>query len=281
MRSGAFLWRGARKMSQRSKGFSAWGCTVGLPYTAQLCYNQEHTREGIYLRMRIIQKTMQAAAYVVLLAYLGVNIFAEHSGRFLVPVQAKLVFAAGFIVLWAIATFSGDAPQSEEARRGRMKRFLLGLFVYYVWILGNMLFFDAAFGRSQADVQPPLHFYEGAVNLTPFKTIRNYLHSYERGILGGGIVAINLLGNVAAFAPMGFFLPALCRPLRNFFLFTLGLTALISAVEFTQIYTGTGSCDIDDLILNLAGALLVWLIVQLPFVKRHVYYAKPKRRRGI
>ena len=75
-------------------------------------------------------------------------------------------------------------------------------------------------------------------------------------------MVLNLAGNLIAFAPMGVFLPALFRWQRSIFFFTASLTLSITAVEVLQVYTGTGSCDVDDLILNLAGALLVFYRVQ-------------------
>lgn len=231
--------------------------------------------------MEFWKRILQIMSYFALAVYLACNIYAEHSGLFLVPVPHKLAFAAGFIALWTAAVYLG-APAGEDcaAKRRRLRRYLTGLFVYYVWILGNMLFFDAALGRAHNGPRPNVNFYAKDVNLEPLRTIRNYLRAYARGNISGSIVAINLIGNVAAFAPMGFFLPALCRPFRNFFVFTLGTAALVCAVEFTQIVTATGSCDVDDLILNLAGALLIWLVVQLPFVKRHAYRAVPPHKKG-
>ncbi len=41
---------------------------------------------------------------------------------------------------------------------------------------------------------------------------------------------------------MGVFLPALFRWQRSIFFFTASLTLSITAVEVSQMYTGTGSC---------------------------------------
>lgn len=229
-----------------------------------------------------IKKALRALTCIALPLFLLGNVYIEHSGRFLIGVGSKLAFAAGFTLLWTLACWLG-APQTEtEPRRGkRLRWYLWGLFLYYLWILCNMLFFDAAFGRSHGPAGANLNFYAADINLEPLKTVRNYLRAYAHGRIQGGIVAINLLGNLAAFAPMGFFLPALWRPARNFFVFTLGTAAMVCAVEVTQIITMTGSCDIDDLILNTAGALFIWLLVQLPFIRRRVYRAvPPKQKRG-
>ena len=137
-----------------------------------------------------------------------------------------------------------------------------------------MLFFDNAFGRGFTT-----HATLEAINLEPLRTIKNYLLAYGYGNISLRLVILNLAGNLIAFAPMGVFLPAVFRWQRSIFFFTatltLAITAVevaqvyttltlaITAVEVAQVYTGTGSCDIDDLILNLAGALIVYIICRV------------------
>ena len=114
------------------------------------------------------------------------------------------------------------------------------------------------------------------INLEPLQTIRNYLLAYDNGNISLRPVIINLLGNLAAFAPMGVFLPALFRWQRSIFFFTATLTLGITAVEVAQVYTGAGSCDVDDLILNLAGALIVFVICRITPVWKHICRVNPR-----
>ena len=99
------------------------------------------------------------------------------------------------------------------------------------------------------------------MNLEPLHTIRSYLLVYERGNYPLDIIFINLAGNLAAFAPMAVFLPALFRSQRNILVFFITIVLLVAAVEAVQLVTGTGSCDVDDLILNAAGAMAVWIVL--------------------
>ena len=97
-------------------------------------------------------------------------------------------------------------------------------------------------------------------SLVPFRTIRAYFRAYSDATVNTSVVIENLLGNFLLFAPMGavapFFLDIL-RERRYFCAFTLlGLCM----VEFLQFVTGRGSMDIDDVILNLAGAVLFHLL---------------------
>lgn len=138
----------------------------------------------------------------------------------------------------------------QSKRRGKIWFALL--FVYYLWMLANLLFFDSAFGRGSV---------QGGVNLEPLHTIHNYLRAYELGNIRLKLVAINLLGNLIAFAPMAVFLPALFRSQNNLLVFLITILLLVIGVESVQYFTHTGSCDIDDLILNTAGAVAVWILL--------------------
>ena len=89
-------------------------------------------------------------------------------------------------------------------------------------------------------------------------------------------MVLNLLGNLAAFAPMGVFLPALFRWQRSIFFFTATLTLGITAVEVAQVYTGAGSCDVDDLILNLAGALIVFVLCRITPIWKQLCRVNPR-----
>ena len=82
-----------------------------------------------------------------------------------------------------------------------------------------------------------------------------------------------------AFAPMGVFLPAVFRWQRSIFFFTATLTLAITAVEVAQVYTGTGSCDIDDLILNLAGALIVYIVCRVTPLWHRICSVTPRPKK--
>ena len=79
---------------------------------------------------------------------------------------------------------------------------------------------------------------------------------------------INLVGNVVLFIPAGWLLPRLWRRFRNFFLFILTCAVSIFLIETLQLFTLLGSFDVDDIILNLSGMLLGYLVCVLPTVLR-------------
>ena len=132
------------------------------------------------------------------------------------------------------------------AARRRPRRALTALLVYYLCILVLILFFGGIFHLERG--------WGSSVQLTPFYTIRNYLIFYRR--TGSFISIYNLLGNFLLFLPFGILVPIRFEKLRKVWIF-LPLTAiLICLVEYIQWRTGTGAADIDDFLLNLAGAAL-------------------------
>lgn len=106
-------------------------------------------------------------------------------------------------------------------------------------------------------------------NLLPFETISRYIrhliHSEDPGILRHAI--INLVGNVVMFVPLGLLLPVLWQKLRALWKTLLVTALIIIAVEVSQLLTLVGSCDTDDLILNVAGSAIGYGLFRLFFRK--------------
>ena len=218
--------------------------------------------------MKTFVRRLAAVLTVVLLCF---NLYYELAPGYIVGPEWKIAFAAGFAALLGVSLFYG-VPKG--ARGTRRHDYMMLLFWYYLWVLANLLFFDNAFGRGFHISMDYLTSYR--INLEPLQTIRNYLLAYDNGNISLRPVIINLLGNLAAFAPMGVFLPALFRWQRSIFFFTATLTLGITAVEVAQVYTGAGSCDVDDLILNLAGALIVFVICRITPVWKHICRVNPR-----
>ena len=126
------------------------------------------------------------------------------------------------------------------------------LFVIYLVALVYLLFFSENYGRTDG-------YTTYQYNLVPFREIRRYLLY----VTAPRLRLINIGGNILAFVPFGFFVPALFPGLRKWWLTTL-VTALFSfAVEVIQLFARIGICDVDDVILNTAGGFLGFLLFAL------------------
>ena len=97
----------------------------------------------------------------------------------------------------------------------------------------------------------------GHLNLIPFRTLRLFGELLVSGVRSYiRMAVINLGGNVIMFIPLGFLLPRVFPHLTSLPRVLLVTAVLITAVEITQLFTLVGSCDIDDLILNIIGSAI-------------------------
>lgn len=94
------------------------------------------------------------------------------------------------------------------------------------------------------------------LNLTPFKQINNYRRNISN------LFAIkNIFGNIIAFLPFGFFIPAIYN--KNFISTLLISLMSILTIETLQFITMLGYFDIDDIILNTTGCLIGYFIYKI------------------
>lgn len=143
-----------------------------------------------------------------------------------------------------------------------MKRRRTAVFIFtaYCALMGFFLFFRVPPEGGLPYGEKVL----GRLNPVPFETICRFIrllgHSNPDFVR---MAVVNLLGNVVMFVPLGLLLPEVFPRLRAWWKTMLASAAGIVAVELTQMLTLLGTCDIDDLILNLLGAAIGWLVFRL------------------
>ena len=135
----------------------------------------------------------------------------------------------------------------------RVKQIIKVCFVLY-GILMMWLLFGQRIGREPFGTYREM--LESSINLMPFHTIRNFINAVSRTDDGYmfRFSVINLAGNVVMFIPLGFFVPCVFSKFSRFGYCMLFSAICITAVELIQLFTLLGSCDIDDLILNMIGS---------------------------
>lgn len=87
-------------------------------------------------------------------------------------------------------------------------------------------------------------------NLKPFEA---YSYWFSLGITKGLI--LNLLGNIVAFMPMGFFEMALSKH-KKLWKVVLKCFIIVTCLELFQFLSCLGYLDIDDITMNTFGCLL-------------------------
>ncbi len=120
------------------------------------------------------------------------------------------------------------------------------LFLCYIGALVYFTFFAEEYGRAGTG--------RFQYNLVLFQEITRYIR--YRAILGTDVVILNLAGNIVAFAPFGFLLPLLSVKERRMIMILLLSFELSLVIEVVQLFTGRGSFDVDDLLLNTLGGML-------------------------
>ena len=137
-------------------------------------------------------------------------------------------------------------------------------FILYLILLITLTLFDSLWLRNGFSFAGFNNISE-RVNLIPFKTIMMFISQFD-SMYSTSQIMFNLFGNVLAFMPMAFFLPLLFKRQNKFKWFLLTVTLIILGTEFLQLITGSGRCDVDDLILNLTGSVLLYFLLKIKSV---------------
>lgn len=98
-----------------------------------------------------------------------------------------------------------------------------------------------------------------SVNLIPFKSIFESLAVSKRMGIFWSIA--NVFGNLIVFIPFGYLVPIMWKKamkFKNILMLSAGLSLFF---ETFQYITGTGSSDIDDIMLNTMGAIIGYILL--------------------
>ncbi len=169
---------------------------------------------------------------------------------------AAVVLAS--LLIWTGGYFRCTSGAGDKSV---MKKHLAVIFVLYVMLLVNFTIFDGHFGRIAGDEMSSVSFSEYFAqrgNLIPFRMIYRQTKALIAGTYLPKHFIVNVIGNLAAFAPFSFFLPLFFKKCRKFIVFFAILSAIILSVETCQILTRAGSFDVDDYILNMLGAAILF-----------------------
>lgn len=203
-------------------------------------------------------------------------------------------FAVLFLILYFIADRSATLHFTEFGRlfllcgsclflyfgglllskyKNNIKPMKINLWIFfglYLLLFITLTLFDQFWGRNGLTIvnwsKEMFDVYiHNSFNIIPFKTIIEYIGAFD-SLLDTRAVMFNLLGNIVACMPFAFFLPLLFKKQNNFKRFLLTMITIILVIELLQFVTLSGSCDIDDIILNVSGALIMYGIIKIKSV---------------
>lgn len=100
------------------------------------------------------------------------------------------------------------------------------------------------------------------INLVPFATLVDYVEQWQIGHVNKRSIVVNIVGNIVLLLPLGALLPPLWN--RKVSLKSLILIGIVASllIEISQFAFNRGVCDIDDVILNVLGVILGYIILK-------------------
>ena len=136
-------------------------------------------------------------------------------------------------------------------------------FALYLLLFVDLTLLDTAWGRQGLFVSFNLEYLKDSVNLIPFSTIYEYLVENFNNLTNTSVIFYNIFGNFIALMPMAFFLPLLFKKQNKFKTYFLTILAITLGIELLQLFGGVGRFDIDDVILNVGGSLIMFKILKI------------------
>jgi glycopeptide antibiotics resistance protein len=140
-------------------------------------------------------------------------------------------------------------------------------------ILLNLTLFNATLGRvgfnlKTWNIKNFLEHLKISYNLIPFKTIIKYIYWYIHGAVSLKYFIINIFGNIIAFMPFALFVPILFPKADNIKKFIIIIFCIVLLIEFLQIVSLSGFFDVDDFILNVGGAYVMYKLLDVCKIKK-------------
>ena len=150
---------------------------------------------------------------------------------------------------------------------------LIIYFLIYTVTIFSLTLFDEIYGRQGLiiidwDKNLLNNYLTNSFNLKPFHTIHLFIKGYIDGIVSYKNFSINVIGNLTAFMPYGLFLPIIFKNMRKYYNFLIIMILIVVVIELLQFVTMSGSCDIDDLILNVLGASIIYFVYKIKIINK-------------
>lgn len=170
----------------------------------------------------------------------------------------SLIIIPILIVIYAILL-----RKRISKKQGVLNYFFFTCFFIYLFLVLTITIFplpvDSRMIRDFQDIA-------SSNNYIPFSSLLELIRT------GDSIIIIrNIIGNIIMFMPFGFLLPIILKKVNNFkkiitfsFIFSLGIEVLqflISSITYNYKIT-----DIDDIILNVLGGILGFIIFKISLI---------------
>ena len=204
---------------------------------------------------------------IIFLMYYG---FVELSSNRFMSTFGRLFLLCGSCLF----LYLGALLLSKYRKDNKPMRINLWIFfILYCGLLSTLTLFDPMWGRNGISIfeitkEAFNNYISSSVNLIPFKTIIGYIKDIFTSLLDTSTIFTNLLGNLVCLMPLALFIPMLFKKINNTKNFLISILCITLGIELIQFITFSGSCDIDDVILNTLGAFIMYKILNIKEIKK-------------
>ncbi len=223
-------------------------------------------------------KRLYADHVILAFAFVFLCLFAVTETRNLIlehGIHKSSVFRALLLCVICALFYLGAILREGRTHSDRpLRATMILFFLLYVYLLVNLTLLDKSLGRGTIsattdDAARRAVYLERYVNLRPFESIwQVYVKGFMNGYVNTYYTLLNLIGNICALMPLALFLPYFWRKQRKRYVFLGTMLVTVLCIEGLQLLFMVGSCDVDDLILNVGGAYLMYAILRLSPMQR-------------
>ena len=187
-----------------------------------------------------------------------------HIRLILIFISCLLIYLSGYILV-----------KKLNYSKKVLKANLIIYFIIYTITIITLTLFDEIFGRNGIvlvnwNKNLLNNYINNSFNIIPFDTIKLFMNGYKNGVVTQKDFLINVYGNLFVFMPYGIFIPLIFKKINKYYKFLIFITVFVIIIELLQFLTLSGSCDIDDLILNVIGASVIYFVCKISFIRKIV-----------
>ncbi len=215
-----------------------------------------------------MQKHLPNILYTFAAVFIGIYFFMDLLPGVTLSTLSRLVLlllGCAFLWGWGVTT------TKQKGNNKAMKICLWVFLVLFLTLFATLTLFDPVWGRNVGFIfwnKDLFRYYvENYLNLIPFKTIMCFFTTETTAS-----PFVNLVGNTVCLMPLGVLLPLISKKQEDPWVFLGTVSAVVITVELLQFITFAGYCDIDDYILNVGGAFLMYEFTKIPKVKSFLRY---------
>ena len=203
---------------------------------------------------------------VLIIILLMPNIYLNTNLRFiLLSIICILIYIGGLILV-----------KKLNYTNKILKINLVIYFLIYTVTIFSLTLFEEIYGRQGLiiidwDKNLLQTYLQTSFNIIPFNTIKLFINGYINDLVTLKDFIINVIGNFCAFMPYAIFIPLMFKGINKYYKFLIIMVITIILIELLQFITMSGSCDIDDLILNLLGVSIIYFITRIKCINRFIH----------